>query len=120
MANRIQYIFVTHILLLKFSVMIVMCVLSMKWERIVSRGCLIDYRQYARTHFFFFCASSSSLLAQKGRWTHHEEKFLELGTLELVAGNLALQALIGTLERDGFTFQSRDAPAQRRWSLDLC
>ena len=53
---------------------------------------------------FFFRACSQELFALKGRWTHHEEKFLEIDTLELVAGNIALQALVETLESAGYAF----------------
>ena len=68
---------------------------------------------------FFFKAGSSVLFAQKGRWTHHEEKFLEIDTLELVAGNIALLALVDSLRSAGFVFTPKNAPAQQ-WSLDIC
>ena len=68
---------------------------------------------------FFFKAGSSVLFAQKGRWTHHEEKFLEIDTLELVAGTIALLALVDSLRSAGFVFTPKNAPAQQ-WSLDIC
>ena len=43
---------------------------------------------------FFFKAGSLDVFARKGRWTHHEEKMLEIDTLEMSAGNAEVEGAI--------------------------
>jgi hypothetical protein len=67
---------------------------------------------------FFFRAGTTDIFARKGRWTHHEERYLEIDTLEMGAGNTGLRSLIETLKREGFPFRDNSVDTQT-WSLDV-
>ncbi len=67
---------------------------------------------------FIFVAGSNKLYVRLGPWTHHEEKFLEIDALELIAGNFALYTLIEILKADE-SIAGPQPPAESHW-VDVC